>query len=280
MIATAIPREMLLHVVKTLPAAPRILAELGHMLLDVNADLQAVANLLRCDTSLTTRIIRISNSVFYNPGQPHGSIEEALARIGFGEVYRVAGLAATVQFIDQDFPLYGITGLQMRENSVLTALVMEAAASQTGSDPRLAYTVGLLRSVGKVALSRLTRSAVYAGGHPSVVSGGLAEMETGLIGLTNCEAAAVILTEWRFPRTMIEAIKDHYAPDTRVSTLATVLNLAAGAAERGGHGLTGETAYWLTTPEIFAAAGIEPEQMEDILRQALEIFGQIRPTLG
>src|SRR5689334_9369866 len=92
MIATPIPRETLLHVAKALPAAPRILAELGHLLLDPNSDLSEVTNLLRRDTALTARIIRISNSAFYNAGQPFASLEEALARVGFTEVYRLTGL--------------------------------------------------------------------------------------------------------------------------------------------------------------------------------------------
>ena len=59
MIASSFPRETLLHVVKTMPAAPQILAKLGQLLLDLNSDLDAVTALLRCDAALTTRILRI-----------------------------------------------------------------------------------------------------------------------------------------------------------------------------------------------------------------------------
>ena len=105
MIATPIPREMLLHVVKTLPAAPRIMARLGTLLLDPNSDMGEVTELLRRDTALTARIIRISNSVIYNTGQPYGSLDESLARVGYMEVYRLVGLAAVAQLGDPELPL-------------------------------------------------------------------------------------------------------------------------------------------------------------------------------
>ena len=83
MIASSFPRETLLHVVKTLPAAPQILARLGHILLDQNSDLDDITALLRCDAALTARILRIANSVVYNTGTPFASLEQALARVGF-----------------------------------------------------------------------------------------------------------------------------------------------------------------------------------------------------
>ena len=165
MIATPIPRETLLHVVKQLPAAPRIMSQLGHLLLDPNSEMSEVTELLRRDTALTARIIRISNSAFYNAGQPYGTLDEALARVGYMEVYRLTGLAAVSQMSDHALAMYGVSGAQLRENSLLTALVAEVLASMAGIDSRVAYTAGVLRSVGKIALDRVTRNGSYQGSY-------------------------------------------------------------------------------------------------------------------
>lgn len=278
--ATSFPRESLLHVVKTLPAAPQILARLGRMLLDLNADLADVTALLRCDAALTTRIMRIANSAAYNIGPPFASLEQALARVGFSEVYRLTGFAATAQLCDEAMPLYGVTGPQLRENSLLTALVMEALAATIGVDQRAAYTAGLLRSTGKIALNRLTRDPAYSGCYSKENGGPLARWETEFTGLNNCEAAAFILNEWRFPPATLNAIQQHYAPRSTSPALAAILNLAAGAAERAGHGLPGEQTYWETTPEKFAAAKITETDLDEALRVALEHFGPIRAALA
>lgn len=277
MIASPVPRATLLHVVKTMPSAPQILARIGHLMLSMDAELEDITGLLKRDPSLTARVIRISNSAAYNTGTPFASLEDALARVGLTEVYRLTGFAAIAQCSDQNLIRYSISGPQLRENSLLTALLMEALARPAGVDPRSAYTAGLLRSVGKIALDRLTRDHAYDGG--CGIRGPLAEWETGFIGLNNCEASAIILEEWRFPEETIAAIHRHYTPPVGES-LTNLLNLAAGAAELSGHGLPGELSYWPLTPEKFAAAGVNERQLKDAIYLALERFGPVRAALG
>ncbi|MEO5960007.1 MAG: HDOD domain-containing protein, partial [Opitutaceae bacterium] len=252
----------------------------GGMLRDMDSAIDEITDLLKRDTALTARIIRISNSVAYNTGSLHASLEEAVARVGFAEVYRLTGFAAVAQMSERTLVLYGIKAAHLRENSLLTALLIEAIAQQAGLDPREAYTAGLLRSTGKIALDRLAREIASPGGYEGDGRGPLAEWETNLVGLSNCEAAARILQEWRFPKTTVESIRHHYAPLDDSPALATLLNLAAGAAERCGHGLPGERFYWEVTPEKLAAVGLEQGQLDDASRLALERFGPMRAALA
>src|ERR1700709_822947 len=110
MIATPVTRERLLHVVSVLPAAPPHHAQLCTLLLDMNSGLTEVTELLRRDSGLTARIIRVANSSVYNKGTPSASLVEALARVGFKEVYRLTGFAAVAQISEQKLMLYGIAG--------------------------------------------------------------------------------------------------------------------------------------------------------------------------
>lgn len=280
MIATPISRETLLHVAKTLPAAPRILAELGSLLLDPNSDMAEVTSLLRRDTALTARIIRISNSAFYNSGQAFASLEEALARVGYMEVYRLTGFAAVSQVADKPLAMYGVSGAQVRENALLTALMAEILAPQVGLESRMAYTAGLLRSVGKIALDGVTRSGAYRGFYPGSSAGALAQWETGFVGMNNCEAAEVILKEWRFPAETIAGIREHYLLGRETSPLAMLLNVAAGAAERGGQRFPGETSYWKEFPLAVDAAELTVDTVDEALQIALEQFSSVRGAVN
>lgn len=278
MIATPIPRETLLHVAKSMPAAPRILAELGHLLLDPNSDMGEVTGLLRRDTALTARIIRISNSAFYNTGHPYAALEDALARVGYMEVYRLTGIAAVSQVADRSLPLYGISGGQFRENSLFAALVAEALAMRVGMDFRLAYTAGLLRSIGKIALDGVARNGAYRGAYDTKY-GPLAEWETNFIGMSNCEAASVILKEWRFPAVTIGGIREHYVPG-REATLAQLLNLAAGVTENAGFGLPGEASYWHSCPVTIEGSEIDADALAEIITRTRTAFDQIRAAVA
>ncbi len=280
MIAPTVSREALLEVVRTLPAAPQILAQLGQLLLDLNADLGDVTNLLKRDAALTARIIRVSNSPLYNTGRPFSSIEESLARVGFTEVYRLTGFAAAAQISDRKLTFYGVSGVELRENSVLTALIMESLARAVNCDPQQAYTAGLLRSTGKIALDRLAKNAFPSGAFALSGSAGVADWEASHAGLTNCEAAAIIMLDWRFPEETALAIREQYHPTSAGHPLAHLLNLAAGSAERCGFGLAGETIYWNDSPAILAEAGIDQEAMHDAVEHAFEAFNAIRAAVG
>jgi HD-like signal output (HDOD) protein len=279
--STPFPREAILHVAKTLPAAPQVLARLGQLRLEPDADLTDVTALLRCDAALTARVIRIANSAQYASGGTHASLEQALARVGFGEIYRIAGFAAVAQMANQGLRLYGISGAQLRENSLLTALIVEAMAKLAGLDPHEAYSAGLLRSTGKLVLDGLARDR--AGTAPYAESDGpLAEWESRVVGARSGEVAAIVLSEWRFPMSMTTAIGHHYSPGDASSepALSNLLNLGAGAADRMGHGLPGERTYWEVNSAKLAAAGIDEEQMEDAAQRAFEQFGLVRSAVG
>ena len=262
------PREALLLAVNMLPASPQVLARLDPLLANLESSVDEVTELLRRDPALTARIIRIANSVAYNRGEPLASIEEALMRVGFAEVYRVTGFAVLAQVSNQQIPLYDINGAQFRENSLLAALIMESLARAAGLDSRTAYTAGLLRSTGR---------------HNDVepfARGSLVEWETATFGWNNCEAAAIVLEAWRFPPELIAAVRDHYTCAEGAAPLTHLLNLASGAAERCGHGLPGEFLYWQSAVDHCAAAGIDAAIVDDATRQALETFGPVRAAIA
>ena len=279
-VVTPPARESLLLGVNMLPASPQILARLDPLLANVESSVDDITGLLRRDAALTARIIRIANSVMYNRGEPLASLEDALVRIGFSEVYRVTGFAVMAQVSNQHIPLYDITGTQFRENSLLTALIMEMLAVRVGIEAKPAYTAGLLRSTGKIALDRATRGTPHYNDIEPYARGPLTEWELSTFGCSNGEAAALVLAAWRFPEPMVEAVRDHYTCGDSASTLTRLLHLAAGAAERCGHGLPGEYPYWEISADKCSAAGIDEALLDEVTREALQTFGPVRAAIG
>ncbi len=297
--ALPIPRETLMHVVKAMPGAPRILSRLSKIRLDPNVDLEDVTALLRVDAALTSRIMRTANSALYCQGEPYSSIEQALARVGFSEIYMIASFAAMAQVTDKDLRLYNLPGAKVRENSLLTALTAEALAEAAGFDANEAYSAGLLRSVGKIGLEGLVFTAGLLRSAKIPVWGQerkdaqkssfaadsgrqLGDWETDVIGMNNCEAGEIILNEWHFPPAIATALGGHYAPEQASGDpqLAALLNLAAGAADDREFGLPGEEAYWERRPERLAAAGVSEEQLDAASEKGFLRFGTLRTAVG
>jgi HD-like signal output (HDOD) protein len=279
--SSSISREALLHVVKNLPAAPRILAQLGHLLLDPNADLSDVIQLLKHDSGLTARVIRVSNSAVYGAGSRAGSLEEALLRVGFNEVYRLVGLAAVAQISDDALKAYGVSGTRFRENSLFVAFAMEVLAPRLQLDHRSSYTAGLLRSTGKIAIDRLAPGPIYVRSYAAAgKSRPLGDWEMELVGIENCAAAAVVLEEWKFPTMTTGAIRDHYRPGTAASPMSHLLNLACAAADRAGYPLPGEETYWQITPAKQELTGVDDVELEHVIEAARERFEPAREAIG
>ena len=267
MIASQFNEVLFRDVAQQLPAAPRLLVELGQIIRQPLVSSDEIVWRLRQDATLVSRVLRMANSAAYARAEPAGSIEEAVAAIGFREVHRLVGAVASAQLADQPLALHGVTGARLRGNALFVAVVMEELAEETGEEPRSCYTVGLLRSIGKLVLECAARREAVA--IPAFADSGetnLADWERRHWGVTNCEVAELVLKHWRLPHETIIAIQHHYEPAGRHNPVIHLLTLAAAAAHDRFYGLPGEEPFLVVTPENFKRAGLD----ERIYRQACE----------
>jgi HD-like signal output (HDOD) protein len=272
----SITPESLLGIARSFPATPRILADLGVLLKNPNVELEDVARQLKRDPSLTARLIRLGNSAAFAQAEPVASVEVAVNLAGFQEVHRLVGVALLEQFGEEGLVAYGVPSRRLRENSLFTALLMEELAKPAGEDPRTAYTIGLLRSIGKLGLDRVARThAPDARFAPEGEALGLAFWERAVFGMTNGEAATTIMNSWRFPHETVKSIGEHYAPAGRHLPLTHLLNLAANMADKIGYGLPGENCYWLDTDEVYRKAGVKIRDAKPFIDRAHLVFDRL-----
>jgi HD-like signal output (HDOD) protein len=259
LVATPFSREKLLTVARSLPADLHVLSKLGEMLQDVNSELDAIAALLRRDVALAARIVRISNSAMFGGGGQVASIEDAVNRVGFSEILKLVGTATAARFAERALEHYDINATKLRDNMLYVAFAAEALARAAGVDARTAYTAGLLRPLGLMVLDRAGRGQVHwSQRFPSSQCATYSAWEGSMFGVDNCEVAALILDEWRFPKDLSSAFRTHYQarPADRENQLGCLLNLANGLAQLQERALVGETSWWVTTPEKLSGAGV------------------------
>ena len=274
-----ITTDDMLRVANTLLPGPQLLVQLGGLLQNSTIDLSEVTSRVKRDPALTARLIRMANSAVFAEVEPVASVEDAVALIGFREVHRIIGFIMLEQIGDENLPAYGISSKQFRENSIFSALLMEELAASTNEDPRACYSVGLLRSIGKVCLDRLARNCAE-GEIPRLRNDlRLADWEDIVFGISSNGAAATILSAWRFPTNFTAAINDHYKPEAQHDPLTHLLSLAASMADGLGYGLEGEASYWLDPGDIYHNAGLDPKEANTIIDRAFESFHRLLLTL-
>lgn len=238
------------------------------LLQDPDTNLDEIVQLIRLDPALTFHVVRMSNSVLFGLRERTKSLDAAVGRVGLKEIFRLIGLAAAQQVCQHDRPNYRLPAQRLWENAIATAAAAEVLAARAGRDAGLAYTAGLLRTLGRVILNGSGGLHVYPGEAewPSV-----AEWERKIYGITSAEVTTGLLAHWRFPGELVESIAGHFAPlaDAERSNVgACVLNLACGVAARFGLDLPGEAGDWICPSAKLTLAGVSEGDVEECAARA------------
>jgi HD-like signal output (HDOD) protein len=198
---------------KHLPSAPKVLPRLKRLLSDANSSMTEIVALIRLDPGIAARVLQIGNSAYYSKGARCFTVEEAVNRVGYDQVYDLVSYAVASQVLVRPLEVYGVEADDLWKMSVACALAAETIATRTGQDRDVAYTVGLLHSLGMVAIDdwalRQRPSLRLANtGFPREAS----ESERAVLGFTQADTGAALLQDWEFPHSMCEPVRWQYAP--------------------------------------------------------------------
>jgi HD-like signal output (HDOD) protein len=205
--------EELAREVTHLPSAPKVLPRLKQLLSDGNSAMHKIVELVRLDLGISARVLQVANSAYYSKGTRCFTVDEAVNRVGYDQVYDLVAYAVASQVLVRPLAAYGMEADELWMQSVACALAAELLALHTGQDRNVAYTNGLLHSIGMVAIdewaNRNARSlSLKFAGFPREAS----ESERAVFGFTQADAGAALLRNWDFPREMTEPVRWQYAP--------------------------------------------------------------------
>jgi len=212
-----------------LPAAPRVLPRLKHLLSDGNTAMHDVVEMVRLDPGIAARVLQFGNSAYFSHGLRCYTVEEAVNRVGYDQIYELVATAVASQVLVRPLDTYGMEADDLWENSIACALASEALAARLGADRNIAYTIGLLHSIGMVAIDD------WAMRHQPglrLASKGLpletCEAERTVLGFHQAEVGATLLRLWAFPQVMSEPVRWQYLPNGTAAhfQLASVLHTA------------------------------------------------------
>ena len=199
--------------VKKLPPAPHLLPELLSLLNQPNVDSGRIVQLITYDPSLTASVLQLCNSAALASATPVASLEEAVVRLGFEQVYRLVAAALGARTLDHEPNASGGGGSQLWKHSVATAVAAQTIARDLGDDPNLVFTAALLHDIGKIILSDglgETYSKLIAEVETNQYS--LLEAEKRVLGAQHSEIGGRLLARWRFPLHLVSAVWFHHHP--------------------------------------------------------------------
>lgn len=224
--------------VTQLPVQPGAAMRLLWMLEDPRTSAADLGRLIESDPSLSTQVIRLSNTAFYGLSGKVSSAWRAVTVLGLATVRALATTAA--------FDLFSEKGRSVPDDfwphSVTSAAAAAALARRVGIQSNEAFSAGLLHDIGialvfrraprryDAALERLSQDRSMT----------LLDAEREEFGATHAEVGAAALGVMRFPQDLVEAIGSHHSEPATVTPLLGRLLIAADALAIEVDGITTE----------------------------------------
>jgi putative nucleotidyltransferase with HDIG domain len=200
-------------------------------LLEANDDSDEAIRLIKSDSVLLAKLLRVCNSSALALSEPVASVEHALLLLGYRQVL---GLVLSLGFgssMKVALPGYALTANALLRHALGTAAAAEELARRglvPDADPSVAYTSGLLHDIGKLVMAQaLTREAqTVIRTHMSAEGLSSIAAEREVLGTNHAEVGACLLQIWRLPGWIIEATANHHQPTFEPSHLSAIIYVA------------------------------------------------------
>lgn len=280
--AIALTPEKFAAAAERLPTTPQIFSRLSAAMKNPDISVEEIVSVVQLDASLSARVLRLSNSAQFGRGDPVTSLDGAINRIGFQEVYRLVGAAMSSQLYITGLPVYGIGGDELWSNSLTAAVALEHLSDATGEDRRVGYTLGLLRSVGRLLLQRLAAGALVPPLSGRKATADLVSAwEREVFGITSAEAAERLFALWSFPPRLAGPVTFQFKPSAAPpgDRFASLLHLAGYIAEKLGRGLIIEKEAWALDEDILLMAGLSADEVEACAEKTGASAGQMESLM-
>lgn len=213
-----------------LPSIPKVVALLLSELDREEPDLKKVTQLISTDPALTTRLLQLSNSGFFQLSGKVNSVSESLAILGLGHVRTMAAAAATGASFKA---VPGINLQQFWAYSLNVAKMSRSLAGVVQQNQQAAFTCGLIHAIGELAMHLgMPEEVAKLNSEVPPLDLRRAKVENWSFGFCYAQVGAGFARQWHFPQPIVDALAHQDAPfDTDVyEPLAGVIHLATWRA--------------------------------------------------
>jgi len=247
-----------------------------------------IAEIIRRDPSLTARLLRLVNSVYYGISRPIKNIEEAVFYLG---VRQIRQLAMVTPIIEDFQKLAGNSRFAWREfwqhciaTALMTREVVDIVQSQKGE---IDYVAGLIHDVGKIAMASAFPehfTEIYI--NRAANEEDLLEVEREVLGIDHAELGALYLKKQSLPEVFVEIVQNHHHPERAQNNGAVVASVQvadllvryAGIGNSGNRNEVTEE-MWLNSTGWKILFAHQKEEERTITRASLQRTLERIPTL-
>jgi HD-like signal output (HDOD) protein/CheY-like chemotaxis protein len=200
-----------------LPSLPSIYHELNAAIGDEKTTVKDLAKIFSRDMVLTAKLLHLINSPYFGMNRVISNLEEAINLIGIKKLNNlVVSVHVKSAFPVTDPKVESYMEYLWKEAGRVSELarLISLAENQDEDRPDQAFLGGLLHNMGLlIFLSQGGEKLKSLLSHVAGTSQPVTELETAIYGFTRSEAAAYVLSLWKIPPRIIEAIMLQNSPN-------------------------------------------------------------------
>ena len=204
----------LLDNVEGLVSPPGVCLRLFELIHAPTTGVKDIAAVVGVDPNLTSRLLRLANSSFYNFARKIDTISRAVAVIGTAELYQLVLSVSAVKTFSS-IPNELVKMDTFWRHSVYTGLLARALAIRINVlHPERLFVAGLMHDIGSLVLYHQRPDAMrdillVAEGDEEV----LYQAELDTFRLNHATVAGYLMEQWQLPEELIDAVTWHHQPE-------------------------------------------------------------------
>lgn len=204
----------LLDNVEGLVSPPGVCLRLFELIHAPTTGVKDIAAVVGVDPNLTSRLLRLANSSFYNFARKIDTISRAVAVIGTAELYQLVLSVSAVKTFSS-IPNELVKMDTFWRHSVYTGLLARALAIRINVlHPERLFVSGLMHDIGSLVLYHQRPDAMrdillVAEGDEEV----LYQAELDAFRLNHATVAGYLMEQWQLPEELIDAVTWHHQPE-------------------------------------------------------------------
>ncbi len=217
-----------------LPSLPEISVKFRKMR-KRGSNLKEVADLLKNDAAISSKLIGVSNSTYYRGVTKNETLDQALGRLGLDVTAQFVDTICTRAFYDSVNRKYVAFTEKLWDHSLACAyasqVIAELLTIELPDDP---FTLGLLHDVGKLLLIRIIDELDRKGSLDEVGEEEILETLEKL----HADFGAALLKRWEFPEgfAQVNMYHDNIEDAESISKEVQVIHLGNLLAKSIGYG--------------------------------------------
>jgi len=230
-------REELLKRARTatiLPMLSGMMNEVFRIMADPDSSFGQLYNVVKYDQAISSKIISIANSPYYNRGTPITSLERGMVMVGFKEIERIILCLVFMKQIMTPWKLSQADLAAIWEHSLLVAHAARALSAKTSiEESEKAFAISIVHDIGKVIFYTYDGRYGTLAEEAGLGDRDVCDIERAQYGADHQEIGYLMSTKWGFPKEFSEAVMGHHSPpDGKVPVIDIVREADAYACGR------------------------------------------------